>query len=233
VRQIAGELDLRLLRHFVAVAEELHFTRAAARLYVAQQALSRDIRRLEQQLGVRLLTRTTRQVRLTADGERLLVRARELLALATRTGLHVIAATGFHRDAHYPAGHWVLTEPEDSLAELLAADLTVGMDERDWQGPRPRPGPARVGVIKLGASYQTLTLAERRRLAAGARAAVRTGAPVAVHCEQHVGVGQRDPQPADDLLDGRPRGGVTRPARPGTRPRPWPARHGGRGRPRG
>jgi DNA-binding transcriptional LysR family regulator len=85
VRRITGELDLRLLRHFVAVAEELHFTRAAARLYVAQQALSRDIRRLEQQLGVRLLTRTTRQVRLTPDGERLLVRARELLALHDQT----------------------------------------------------------------------------------------------------------------------------------------------------
>jgi DNA-binding transcriptional LysR family regulator len=82
---MAGELDLRLLRHFVAVAEELHFTRAAARLYLAQQALSRDIARLEQQLGVRLFTRTTRRVALTADGERLLVRARELLALHDQT----------------------------------------------------------------------------------------------------------------------------------------------------
>ena len=82
---MAGELDLRLLRHFVAVAEELHFTRAAARLYVAQQALSRDIGRLERQLGVRLFTRTTRRVALTADGERLLVRARELLALHDQT----------------------------------------------------------------------------------------------------------------------------------------------------
>jgi 5-phospho-D-xylono-1,4-lactonase len=90
---------------------------------------------------------------------------------------------GCGRDVHYPAGHWVLGEPEDTLAELLATDLTVGMDERDWQGPRPQPGPARAGVIKLGASYQALTLPERRRLAAGARAAVRTGAPVAVHCE--------------------------------------------------
>jgi DNA-binding transcriptional LysR family regulator len=82
---MADQLDPRLLRYFVAVAEELHFTRAAARLYVAQQALSRDIRRLERQLGVRLLTRTTRRVALTPEGERLLVRARELLALHDRT----------------------------------------------------------------------------------------------------------------------------------------------------
>jgi DNA-binding transcriptional LysR family regulator len=78
---MTGELDLRLLRHFVAVAEELHFTRAAARLYLAQQALSRDVARLERQLGVRLFTRTTRRVALTPEGERLLQRARELLAL--------------------------------------------------------------------------------------------------------------------------------------------------------
>jgi DNA-binding transcriptional LysR family regulator len=82
---MTGELDLRLLRHFVAVAEELHFTRAAARLYLAQQALSRDVARLERQLGVRLFTRTTRRVALTPDGERLLVRARELLALHDQT----------------------------------------------------------------------------------------------------------------------------------------------------
>jgi DNA-binding transcriptional LysR family regulator len=82
---MTDELDLRLLRHFVVAAEELHFTRAAARLYLAQQALSRDIARLERQLGVRLFTRTTRRVALTPDGERLLGRARELLDLQDRT----------------------------------------------------------------------------------------------------------------------------------------------------
>ncbi|OIJ99542.1 LysR family transcriptional regulator [Streptomyces monashensis] len=85
-----ADLDPRLLRAFVAVAEELHFTRAAARLYVAQQALSRDVRRLERELGAELFLRSTRQVTLTADGERLLPYARRVLAaqdelLAART----------------------------------------------------------------------------------------------------------------------------------------------------
>lgn len=72
-------MEPRLLRGFVAVAEELHFTRAAARLYVAQQALSRDVRRLEQTLGAGLFVRTTRAVELTPDGERLLPLARSVL----------------------------------------------------------------------------------------------------------------------------------------------------------
>jgi DNA-binding transcriptional LysR family regulator len=75
----SGHLDPRLLRAFVTVAEELHFTRAAARLYVAQQALSRDVRRLERELGADLFVRSTRQVALTADGERLLPYARRVL----------------------------------------------------------------------------------------------------------------------------------------------------------
>ena len=74
-----AHVDPRLLRAFLVVAEELHFTRAAARLYVAQQALSRDVRRLERELGVELFVRTTRQVALTADGERLVSYARRVL----------------------------------------------------------------------------------------------------------------------------------------------------------
>ncbi|MEU9556963.1 LysR family transcriptional regulator [Streptomyces fumanus] len=74
-----SHLDPRLLRAFVTVAEELHFTRAASRLYVAQQALSRDVRRLERELGAELFVRTTRQVTLTADGEKLLPYARRAL----------------------------------------------------------------------------------------------------------------------------------------------------------
>jgi DNA-binding transcriptional LysR family regulator len=78
------DLDIRSLRYFVAAAEELHFTRAAARLFVAQQALSREIQRFERRLGSPLFVRTTRRVTLTPEGRRLLPRARELVALHDR-----------------------------------------------------------------------------------------------------------------------------------------------------
>lgn len=71
---------MRHLRAFVAVAEELNFTRAARRLFLAQQALSAQIRQLEQLLGTPLFARTTRQVQLTAAGHALLARAPALLA---------------------------------------------------------------------------------------------------------------------------------------------------------
>jgi DNA-binding transcriptional LysR family regulator len=78
------QLDLRLVRYFVAVAEELHFGRAAARLHIAQPSLSHQIRRFEQQLGVELLTRTTRRVELTRAGEVLLGEGRTLLSHSRR-----------------------------------------------------------------------------------------------------------------------------------------------------
>lgn len=74
--------DLRLIRYFVAVAEEGNVTRAAERLHMAQPPLSAAVRQLEQQLGVALLDRSSRQVRLTAAGKQLLERGRELLAHA-------------------------------------------------------------------------------------------------------------------------------------------------------
>jgi LysR family transcriptional regulator, benzoate and cis,cis-muconate-responsive activator of ben and cat genes len=76
------DADLRLLRYFVAVAEELNFTRAAARLHMAQQPLSAAIRRLEGDLGVELFHRTTRQVELSHAGRALLEPARAALRAA-------------------------------------------------------------------------------------------------------------------------------------------------------
>jgi DNA-binding transcriptional LysR family regulator len=73
-----------LVRYFVAVAEELHFGHAAARLHIAQPSLSHQVRRLEQQLGVTLLIRTSRRVELTTAGEQLLKEGRSLLSHASR-----------------------------------------------------------------------------------------------------------------------------------------------------
>jgi DNA-binding transcriptional LysR family regulator len=78
------DLDLRLVRYFVVVADELHFGRAANKLHISQPALSKQIRKLEDQLGVRLLIRDSRHVALTVRGEDFLGDARELLRLAER-----------------------------------------------------------------------------------------------------------------------------------------------------
>ena len=76
----APDLDMRKLRYFVAVGEELNFGRAAERLHIAQPVLSRQIRSFESDLGVQLLARDSRGTRLTAAGKQLLEDARFLLA---------------------------------------------------------------------------------------------------------------------------------------------------------
>ena len=78
-------IELRHLRHFVALAEEEHFGRAAERVFVVQQALSNSIRNLEEEVGVPLVLRTTRRVQLTPAGQEFLIGARETLLVAAQT----------------------------------------------------------------------------------------------------------------------------------------------------
>jgi LysR family transcriptional regulator, benzoate and cis,cis-muconate-responsive activator of ben and cat genes len=81
VRQVRG-LELRDVGYFVVLAEELHFTRAARRLHLAQPALSVALQRLERQVGARLVDRTSRSVALTDAGTNFLPHARDLLERA-------------------------------------------------------------------------------------------------------------------------------------------------------
>jgi DNA-binding transcriptional LysR family regulator len=105
---VSQPLDLRVLRYFVAVAEELHFGRAAARLHIAQPSLSVQIRKLEHGIGAKLLERTSRHVELTPAGAVLLEEARRLLVSAERAaaatreaaeGAHGSLVVGFQANA--------------------------------------------------------------------------------------------------------------------------------------
>src|SRR4051794_2841836 len=139
-------MELRHLRHFVAVAEELHFRRAAERLHITQPAVSEQVRKLEVELGVQLLDRTQRGVSLTAAGTEMLVEARRVLRqadVATRAarnaGQHGLGRlrVGYLPDAiprHVPQslarfaaaapGIEVVLEPGSPLR--LAADVRDG-----------------------------------------------------------------------------------------------------------
>jgi LysR family transcriptional regulator, transcription activator of glutamate synthase operon len=87
-------MELRQLRYLVALAEERHFTRAAQREHVAQPALSQQIRRLEETVGVALVERTTRQVAMTEAGDLLVARARRILAELQAADAELQALTG-------------------------------------------------------------------------------------------------------------------------------------------
>ncbi len=117
-------MELRHLRYFVAVAEECHFGRAAERLHIAQPPLSQQIKQLENELGVQLLTRSTRRVELTPAGEQYLDRARAILANVehARDEAHLIrdgrigkVTIGFTGSATY--------ELLPSLSRLLRTEL--------------------------------------------------------------------------------------------------------------
>src|SRR5437870_2395362 len=117
-------MELRQLRYFVAVAEELHFARAEERLHIAAPSLSQQIKSLEATLGTPLFVRDRRHVELTPAGRMLLPDAREILELAARAQRRVAGATGLLRVGYVS---W--------LPEQLTASAVVDIRIDEWVMP--------------------------------------------------------------------------------------------------
>src|SRR5688572_16465622 len=130
-------MELRQLRYFVTLAEELHFGRAAAREHIVQSALSQQLQRLERELGVGVLERTTHHVRLTPAGSAFLVEARQILAHADRAAVAArrAAASGPTLrvgvvDASHDSMPQILREVRQRYPDLEVHEVEAGVPEQ-------------------------------------------------------------------------------------------------------
>ena len=133
-------MELRQLRYFVTLAEELHFGRAAAREHIVQSALSQQVQRLERELGVRLLERSTHHVGLTAAGVVFLAEARQILAQVDRAAAVVRSAAGAAAalrvgiiDSSYDSMPQILHEVQARHPGLVIHQVEVGVPEQYQQ----------------------------------------------------------------------------------------------------
>ncbi|MER7998619.1 LysR family transcriptional regulator [Streptomyces sp. NPDC095613] len=174
-------MELRTLRYFVAVAEELHFGRAATRLHMSQPPLSRAIKRLETDVGAALLHRSAAGVTLTPAGATLLEEARGLLARADRVGARVAAAAGASAIA---VG--ILGDGSDLGARRLAAayrrhhpDVEVHVRETDLTDPTCGLRAGRVDVALTRGPFDETGLTVRVLRADSVGAVLRADDPLA------------------------------------------------------
>ena len=133
-------MELRQLRYLVTLSEELHFGRAAAREHIVQSALSQQIQRLERELGVRLLERSTHHVELTTAGAVFLVQARQILAQVDRAAQVARSAVGASPtlrvgiiDAGYDSMPQILHEVQARYPDLIIHQVEAGVPEQYQQ----------------------------------------------------------------------------------------------------
>lgn len=130
-------MELRQLRYFVTLAQELHFGRAAAREHIVQSALSQQLQRLERELEVVLLNRDTHHVELTAAGQAFLVEARQILAHVDRAADAARSAAGAVAtvrvgivDSSYDSMPKILHEVQARYPDLVIHQVEVGVPEQ-------------------------------------------------------------------------------------------------------
>ena len=111
----------------------------------------------------------------------------KLAELSHRSGVQLVAATGLHHAKFYGPSHWSLRASEDELADLFAADIDAGIDERDYSGPIVRRTTIRAGIVKVGGSEAGPSDRDRPIFRAAAATHARTGVPVHTHCEAGTG----------------------------------------------
>jgi DNA-binding transcriptional LysR family regulator len=133
-------MELRQLRYFVTLAEELHFGRAAAREHIVQSALSQQLQRLERELGVRLLERSTHHVALTTAGAAFLVETRQILAHIDRAAQIARSAAGSSLrlrvgiiDASYDSMPQILHEVQARHPDLVIHQVEASVPEQYQQ----------------------------------------------------------------------------------------------------
>jgi predicted metal-dependent phosphotriesterase family hydrolase len=103
--------------------------------------------------------------------------------IARRSGVKTVLATGIHRQAHYPPGHWIHSIEPSQYVGWFLRDIREGCNAMDYAGPKAQPTGIRAGVIKVGAGYWSISPFEHRVLEAAAQAHVETGVPIVCHLE--------------------------------------------------
>lgn len=104
-----------------------------------------------------------------------------LVEVSRRTGVHIVACSGFHQVQYYTPDHWVYTYPLDAIVDLFIADVTVGMDRYDYRGPIVERISAKAGVLKAATEYHTVPAKTERLFEAVAMAHLATGVPISTH----------------------------------------------------
>jgi len=154
------DVDLRKLRYFVAVAEELHFGRAAERLYIAQPVLSRQVRALEEELGAKLFVRTKRSTELTPAGRQLLDDAKPLLASADAVRRRVAQAARGPKTFTVGFMPGITVTPAVRAFAAAHPDLEVEVIRTTWddQVDVLHDGRADVSIVRLPIDQAGLSL---------------------------------------------------------------------------